>query len=137
MSLSAWEQQALDTIKDRLAGSDPALAGLLATFNRLASGEDMPARERIRPRWWQDSPRAHRRGRPSRAARALRRGRRLGRRLGFRPAALLLLWFLPAVTLVTVTLAVSRGGGREACSTPWLAACTAPAPTHAPQQPGG
>jgi len=47
MSLSAWEQQALDSIKDGLAGTDPKLAALLATFDRLASGEGMPAREKV------------------------------------------------------------------------------------------
>jgi DUF3040 family protein len=32
MSLSAWEQRVLDSIKDGLAGSDPQLAVLLTTF---------------------------------------------------------------------------------------------------------
>ena len=32
MSLSAREQQALDSIEDEMAGSDPKLASLLATF---------------------------------------------------------------------------------------------------------
>ena len=48
MSLSAWEQRNLHSIKDGLAGSDPGLATLLATFNQLASGEEMPALEEIR-----------------------------------------------------------------------------------------
>src|SRR5260370_15618238 len=47
MSLSAWEQQSLDSIEDELAGSDPKLASLLATFARHASGEEMPVREKI------------------------------------------------------------------------------------------
>ena len=46
MSLSAREQQALDSIKSGLAGSDPELAALLSAFTRLASGEEMPDRER-------------------------------------------------------------------------------------------
>jgi hypothetical protein len=52
MSLSAWEQQALDSIKDRLADSEPQLTVLLTTFTELAPGE-MPVRERIRAssRW--------------------------------------------------------------------------------------
>jgi Protein of unknown function (DUF3040) len=45
MSLSAWEQQALDSIEGGLAGSDPELVSLLATFARRASGEEMPVRE--------------------------------------------------------------------------------------------
>ena len=48
MSLSAWEQQALDSIKDGLAGSDPELAALLSAFTQLASGEEMPDREKVR-----------------------------------------------------------------------------------------
>lgn len=47
MSLSGREQQNLDSIRDRLTGSDPRLAALLATFTRLASGEDMPPGEMI------------------------------------------------------------------------------------------
>src|ERR1700733_6490558 len=48
MSLSAWEQQALDSIRDGLTGSDPGLAALLVGFTQLADGEEMPARENIR-----------------------------------------------------------------------------------------
>ena len=47
MSLSTSEQRALDSIKDGLAGSDPQLIALLTTFTRLASGEEMQAREEI------------------------------------------------------------------------------------------
>jgi hydrogenase-4 component B len=47
MSLSESEQRALDSIKDRLAGSDPELAALLSAFNRQASDEEMPDREKI------------------------------------------------------------------------------------------
>jgi hypothetical protein len=48
MSLSASEQQALDSIEATLTSSDPKLAPLLAVFARLASGEEMPVRERVR-----------------------------------------------------------------------------------------
>ena len=47
MSLSAWEQDALNSIKNGLADSDPALVARLAMFTRLASAEDMPVREKI------------------------------------------------------------------------------------------
>src|SRR5207248_9781149 len=50
MSLSAWEQQSLDTIKNRLTGSDPELAALLITFTQLTAGEDMPVRATRRAR---------------------------------------------------------------------------------------
>jgi hypothetical protein len=48
MSLSAGEQQALDSIQGGLGGSDPGPVSLLATFARLASGEEMPVHEEIR-----------------------------------------------------------------------------------------
>jgi hypothetical protein len=53
VSLSAREQQALNSIRDGLAGSDPDLVTLLATFTEQASGKEMPVRENIRvtPRW--------------------------------------------------------------------------------------
>jgi hypothetical protein len=47
MSLSAREQDALDSIREGLAGSDPALVARLTIFTRLASGKEMPAREKI------------------------------------------------------------------------------------------
>lgn len=47
MSLSAHDRQELDVIEERLATADPQLAGLLATFSRLADGEEIPAREEI------------------------------------------------------------------------------------------
>ena len=49
MSLSPWGQHALDSIKDRLASSDPTLVARLTIFTRLASDEEMPAREKIQP----------------------------------------------------------------------------------------
>ena len=48
MSLSAWEQHALDSIKNGLASSDPQLVALLTTFTRMASDEEMPVSETIR-----------------------------------------------------------------------------------------
>jgi hypothetical protein len=79
MSLSAREQQAPNSIRDGLAGSDPELATLLATFTEQASGEDMPVRENIRvpPRW------------------------------GI-PRYALVLWLLITVVLIGVALAFSR-----------------------------
>ena len=41
MSLSSWEQDALDSIKNGLADSDPGLTARLAMFTRLASDEAM------------------------------------------------------------------------------------------------
>ena len=47
MSLNASEQKALDSIEATLTSSDLKLASLLAIFARLASGEEMPVRERV------------------------------------------------------------------------------------------
>jgi hypothetical protein len=50
ISLNQLETQALGSIADRLAGSDPRLASMLTIFSRLAAGEEMPAREKTRVR---------------------------------------------------------------------------------------
>lgn len=41
MSLNQLETQALGSIADGLAGSDPRLASMLTIFSRLAAGEEM------------------------------------------------------------------------------------------------
>jgi len=45
VSLSAHEQRTLSCIADELATSDPKLTSILAVFNRLTWGEEMPARQ--------------------------------------------------------------------------------------------
>jgi len=75
MSFTELERQALGSIADGLAGSDPRLTSMLTIFSRLAVGEEMPVREKIRVR----------RGRP--AAHRPRRTRRYPRRyIAFPPA---------------------------------------------------
>ena len=88
MSLSAWEQDALNSIKNGLADSDPALVARLAMFTRLASAEDMPVREKIQ---------AVKLG-------VARRRRRLYQRLGV-GRAMLLLWLVTTLTLITAAVA--------------------------------
>ena len=80
-SLSTWEQQALDSIKDDLGRCDPALVARLAIFTRLASGEEMPAREKVHVGW----RRAVRRSRSE-----PRHTRRRYQRLGLQQAVMLL-----------------------------------------------
>ena len=112
MSLSAWEQQALDSITERLAGSDPKLAALLTGFTRLASGEEMPLRERIR------------------AGKEVRRAAgRVSGRLGLQWAAVLLS-LLIAVTVIAVTLALNHGRSQGSCTTFSYAACADSAHPH-------
>jgi hypothetical protein len=112
MSLSTWEQQALDSIKDGLAGSDPELTALLTTFSQLAAGEEMPARVTLRAR----SRRAvqssrQRRGRTGQAY----------QRLCLRYA--LVVWFLMTATIIGAAVTLSRGDVHAACPRSWWAAC--------------
>ena len=104
MSLSAHDQQALDGIAHGLAHSDPALASLLATFNRLTSAEAMPASEKIL---------VARRDLDSYAG-------RLYERLGFQ-RMVLLVWLVLGVVLVVVALTVGRGATGRGCAGSWPA----------------
>ena len=119
MSLSAWEQQALDCIEDELAGSDPKLAWLLATFARYASGEELPVREKI-------SNLALRRGNVRRPA------RRLFPRLGLQQT-MLLLWLTVTIALIAVALVLNRDSRNGLCLESWAVACTQQAPVHSPR----
>ena len=115
MSLSTWERQALDSIKDDLASCDPALVARLTIFTRLASGEAMPAREKIHV----GSRRAVRRSRPE--PRHTRRGYQ---RLGLQQAVPLLLWLVTAVAVIAIALACNHGGGQGTCTGSWATFCT-------------
>jgi len=128
MSLSAWEQQALDSIKNGLAESDPELAALLSAFNRLASDGEMPDREKINA----GSRRALRRLRYARWRSIFRRVRR---RLGFRRATLLLWLLTTAALIAAVALALNVGGAPTTCPETGVIICTGPAPRHSPGTP--
>lgn len=128
MSLSAWEQQALESIKNGLAGSDPELAALLSAFSRLASGEEMPDRETTSA----GSRRAFRRLRRARRRASLRR---TCRRLGFLGTALLLLWPLITAALIAVALALNAGGNRGTCTETAAIICVGPSSGHSPGSP--
>jgi hypothetical protein len=121
MSLSAWEQDALNSIKNGLADSDPALVARLAMFTRLASAEDMPVREKIQ---------AVKLG-------VARRRRRLYHRLGV-GRAMLLLWLVTTLTLIAAAVASShasnRASGPGTCAGSWGSLCGHAA--GAPQAPG-
>src|SRR2546423_15710606 len=91
MSLSAWEQDALNPIKTGLADSDPALVAQLAMFTRLTCDEDMPVREKIQ---------AVKLG-------VARRRRRLYQRLGM-GRGMLLVWLVTTLTLISAAVASSR-----------------------------
>jgi len=128
MSLSARDQQALDSIKDDIVRHHPELAALLVSFTRLASGEAMPARERIRVGAGR-APRCSCRKRRRRGGTVGRHTRRVLHRLGHPPAALLVSLLL-VVALVAVTLALNLGDRQGACPDSWLAACRNSASTQ-------
>ena len=106
MSLSGWEQDALDSIRTGLADSDPALVGQLTMFTRLASGEDMPVREKLQAVKRQ----------------VARRRRRMYQRLGM-SRAMVLVWLVTTLTLVAAALASSRGDGPRTCSGSFFTLC--------------
>lgn len=120
VSLSAHEQQELDLIEDEIAGSDPALASLLATFARLAAGEELPAQEQIRAGC---RPRGRRGplvpgtfGRPGQPA--------------MRPGLVaVLLWLTISIALVVSVLVFSRGDGGKGCAALGLM-CASQASAH-------
>jgi hypothetical protein len=122
MSLSAWEQQALDSIKDGLAGSDPELAALLSAFTQLASGQEMQDGQKI----WAGSRRALRRLRRARWRSSIRQA---WRRLGVQRAALLL-WLLTTAAMIAVALALGAGGDHGTCTETAAMICVDPAPGH-------
>ena len=108
MSLSPWEQDALDSIKDGLTDSDPGLVARLGIFTRLASGEAMPVREKLQV----VSRQAVQRG----ARRRLYLGMGAGR-------AMLLVWLITTLTLISAALASSRASGPGTCAGFWGSLC--------------
>jgi len=131
MSLTQPETQALGSIADGLAGSDPRLASMLTIFSRLAAGEEMPTREKTRVRRGRPTAR-----RPRRAARHPRRGtarpqpRPRCPRLGWHQATLVL-WAVICAALLTAALALTASG-RTTCARPMGTACPSPSiPQHA------
>src|SRR5215468_1175773 len=102
MSLNEPRRPALGSIADGLAGSDPPLASMLNIFSRLAAGEEMPAREKIRiRRGWPPA-------RPRRGT-ARSQARPLYARLG-RQQTPLLLWAGISAALVAVALVLNTSG---------------------------
>ncbi len=122
MSLSPKEQQALASMEDGLAGADPKLASLLATFARLASDEEMPVREKIRATRHRATRRPHRN-------QSQRRGnvRRLCLRLGWQQT-MLLLWLAVTIALVAVALILNRDSRNGPCTESWPMVCAQQAP---------
>jgi hypothetical protein len=106
-SPSAWEQQILNSIKEGLASSDPTLVARLAIFTRLASGEEMPAREKIHVGSRQAVLRSGPQPRPTRRQQAV-------------PP---LLWLVTSIALIAVALVCNRGGSQSTCTGSWATFC--------------
>jgi len=119
MSFTELERQALGSIEDGLAGSDPRLASMLSIFSWLAAGEEMPTREKIRIR----------RGRPAarrpRRVIALPQARRLYPRLG-RQQAMPLLWAVITAALLAIALILNTSGHNAPCTRSMGTACPSP-----------
>jgi hypothetical protein len=104
---------------------------MLNIFSRLAAGEEMPVREKIRVR--RGRPAAHR---PRRARRHPRRGvalpqaRRLYPRLGWQQA-MLLLWVVISAGLLAVALALNTSGHKACIQSMGTACPSPPVPQHA------
>jgi hypothetical protein len=131
MSLSAWEQQSLDSIRDGLTGSDPELTALLTTFTRLTADEQMPVRATLRAR----SRRAIQRSR-RRARRGRDRAGRAYQRLSSRYAVLA--WLVVTMVMIGTALTLSWGDSQPACSGSWWgAACDSPPIASGPPFAGG
>lgn len=90
MGLKPSEQQALCSIEDRITGSDPGLASMLAMFTRLTGGEASRTRESIRPR-------------------RLRPGLRW-------QLVWPVLWLATSIALIAVALTLGNSGGQRACT---------------------
>ena len=105
MSPVGWEHQALDSIQSVLGHTDPKLASLLATFTRLAASEEMPAHEKVR------SPLGHppRRHPPRRHRSRPRRGKAPHRDRSLQQAVILI-WLITSIAMITVAVILSRGG---------------------------
>jgi hypothetical protein len=120
MSLCAQEQQDLELIKDGLTGSGSSLVAMLSTFNRLASGEEMPAREKIRPGSRAAAGCARRgRGNPHRNCRYPRQAAQ--RRRQWTPP---LLWLAITLSLIAVALVFSHIGSSSTCAPSLAMVCS-------------
>src|SRR5260370_36935703 len=100
MSLSDWEQNILDSVKNALTDSDPALVARLTIFTRLASGEEMPGREKIQV----GSRRAVLRSGPQ--------PRHTRRQQTVPP----LVWLVASGWLIAAPLVCTRGGSQATCT---------------------
>jgi hypothetical protein len=136
MSLNVRERHSLRAIEARLTRADPRLAAKLGMFARLAAGERMPARERVRPGWRLSARRPPGPGllAPRQPGNREPGGRQPGlrdlacrpiRRMGWQ-RAVLLLWLITTLAMTATGLALSHAGGGWTCAPPWTACTSQP-----------
>lgn len=125
LSLNAHDRQALAQIEEELGGDDPKFAARLSAFSRLADGEAMPERERIREA---------RRPVMSPALCGLHPGQPGARKLMYWAAVAMAV----AVTLAVISFALVSGhSGTKGACTGWQAgACARQAAPSAPAPSG-
>jgi hypothetical protein len=112
VSLSSWEHKILSRIAEELPGADSKLASLVAGFNRLVAGEEMPFRPQVA---------GLRRSRP-------RGGYRRRRHPSMTWRWLTAAWFLTTAALIAIALVlnlVNPGpGANRVCAQSRAASCT-------------
>lgn len=131
MTLSAWEQQALASIQDGLARSDPRLTALLATFTRLVSDEEMPVRYKVRARSRRALCHSSRGRRRCTRSQSRRRTGSVPRRFGLQQA-ILLVYVGMTVALIVMAMTLNRGASlsHSTCPLIWAVPCVSSAHTH-------
>lgn len=122
VSLSAHDRRALDLIGEGIAASDPRLAAMLSAFSRLADGEAMPGRERIRARGWRP---------PGEASKDMLAAGQGGRRSRMTVQRLVVLaWLGISLVLIAIALVTSHAGAAASCASPASHVCGNHMTTH-------
>jgi hypothetical protein len=128
VGLSTHERRVRGRIGESLAGSDPRLAAMLSTFDRLADGEAMPGRERVH---------AGRRpaGQEFRAVMSPAPGR-CWRQMAAR-RWIVLTWLVMSLGLIALALALaaSHAGSSTPCAAWLVPACGNHVPAHRQSSP--
>jgi len=112
VSLSSWEHKILGRIAEELSGADSKLTSLVAGFNRLVAGEEMPFRPQVA---------GLRRSRPGGGYR--RRRRHPARTWRWLTAV----WFLTTAALIAIALVLNYvnpgAGANRVCAQSRAASC--------------
>jgi hypothetical protein len=127
MGLSARERQALASIEDGLAGSDPDLVARLDSLSRLVADEETPAPPK-QPTGWLHAV-------VSSLARWLSgsRGGRRTRARSRRGSAILAIWLAISCAMIATAVTLSHVANSGACAAMLALHCDSPAPAGPPQ----